>query len=155
MDAIHARHVGAYGVDANGDGRRDPADPAHAIHAAARYLRASGAPGDWYRAIFAYNHADWYVQEVQALADAYQGGSRIDPASDPGATVQADGSLSWPVAGPVTSWSCGWSLARGRWLVGSDSAFVGLVDQACATRAPRQGDRRVGVLRRPPTVRAG
>jgi Transglycosylase SLT domain len=63
----------AYGVDANGDGAKDPADPDDAIHAAARYLKASGAPRDWYRAIFAYNHADWYVQQVLAQADAYQG----------------------------------------------------------------------------------
>ena len=32
----------AYGVDADRDGGRDPADPDDAIHAAARYLRASG-----------------------------------------------------------------------------------------------------------------
>jgi hypothetical protein len=57
-----------YGVDANGDGVADPYDPEDAIHAAANYLRASGAPADWYDAIFAYNHADWYVAEV--LADA-------------------------------------------------------------------------------------
>jgi Transglycosylase SLT domain len=63
----------AYGVDADGDGTRDPADPDDAIHAAARYLAASGAPGDWYRALFAYNHADWYVQQVLVDADAYQG----------------------------------------------------------------------------------
>ena len=63
----------AYGVDADGDGSRDPADPDDAIHAAARYLSASGAPGDWYRAIFAYNHADWYVEQVLARADTYQG----------------------------------------------------------------------------------
>jgi Transglycosylase SLT domain len=63
----------AYGVDADGDGRRDAADPDDAIHAAARYLSASGAPRDWYRAVFAYNHADWYVREVLAQADAYQG----------------------------------------------------------------------------------
>jgi membrane-bound lytic murein transglycosylase B len=36
----------AYGVDADGDGNRDPADPDDAIHAAARYLHASGAPRD-------------------------------------------------------------------------------------------------------------
>jgi hypothetical protein len=63
----------AYGVDADEDGTRDPADPDDAIYAAARYLHASGAPRDWYRAIFAYNHADWYVQQVLAQADAYQG----------------------------------------------------------------------------------
>ena len=54
----------AYGVDANGDGTRNPGDPEDAIFASARYLKASGAPGDWRRAIFAYNHADWYVNKV-------------------------------------------------------------------------------------------
>ena len=61
----------AYGVDANGDGNRDPYNPEDAIFAAANYLSASGAPGDWYGAIFAYNHADWYVAEVLASAECY------------------------------------------------------------------------------------
>jgi hypothetical protein len=60
-----------YGVDANGDGVADPYDPEDAIHAAANYLRAAGAPADWYRAVFAYNHADWYVAEVLAGAACY------------------------------------------------------------------------------------
>jgi Transglycosylase SLT domain len=63
----------AYGVDANGDGVADPYDPEDAIHAAANYLSASGAPVDWYGAIFAYNHADWYVAEVLANAECYAG----------------------------------------------------------------------------------
>jgi murein DD-endopeptidase MepM/ murein hydrolase activator NlpD len=54
----------AYGVDANGDGEKDPFNPVDAIFAAARYLRAAGADTDLYRAIFAYNHADWYVESV-------------------------------------------------------------------------------------------
>ena len=53
-----------YGVDANGDGEKDPFNPVDAIFAAARYLRAAGADQDLYRAIFAYNHADWYVESV-------------------------------------------------------------------------------------------
>jgi hypothetical protein len=60
-----------YGVDGDGDGVKDPYDPEDAIHAAANYLRASGAPGDWYTAVFAYNHADWYVAEVLANAQCY------------------------------------------------------------------------------------
>jgi Transglycosylase SLT domain len=60
-----------YGVDANGDGVKDPFDPEDAIFAAAGYLRASGAPTDWYTAVFAYNHADWYVAEVLANAQCY------------------------------------------------------------------------------------
>jgi hypothetical protein len=39
-----------------------------AIFAAARYLRAAGAEKDLRRAIFAYNHADWYVESVMLRA---------------------------------------------------------------------------------------
>jgi hypothetical protein len=53
-----------YGVDANGDGKKDPFNPVDAIFAAGRYLRAAGADKDINKAIFAYNHADWYVQSV-------------------------------------------------------------------------------------------
>ncbi len=53
-----------YGVDANGDGVKDPYNPVDAIFAAARYLKAAGAATNLTRAIFAYNHADWYVQSV-------------------------------------------------------------------------------------------
>ena len=60
-----------YAVDGDGDGRKDPRDPWDAIFTAARYLRASGAPGDWQAAVFAYNHAAWYVQDVLAHAARY------------------------------------------------------------------------------------
>jgi hypothetical protein len=53
-----------YGVDANQDGKKDPYNPVDAIFAAARYLRAAGGDTDIRRAIFAYNHADWYVDSV-------------------------------------------------------------------------------------------
>jgi murein DD-endopeptidase MepM/ murein hydrolase activator NlpD len=54
----------AYGVDANHDGKKDPFNPVDAIFAAARYLKAAGADSDIRKAIFAYNHADWYVDSV-------------------------------------------------------------------------------------------
>ena len=61
----------AYGVDANNDGRKDPYNPVDAICAAARYLRAAGGDKDIRQAIFAYNHADWYVDEVLLYANQY------------------------------------------------------------------------------------
>ena len=61
----------AYGVDANGDGRKDPYNPVDAICAAARYLKAAGGDSDLRTAIFAYNHADWYVDEVLLYAGQY------------------------------------------------------------------------------------
>ena len=53
-----------FGVDANSDGKKDPYNPVDAIFAAARYLKAAGADTDLRKAIFAYNHADWYVDSV-------------------------------------------------------------------------------------------
>lgn len=61
----------AYRIDGNGDGRYDVYDPADAIPAAARYLKANGAPAHMKRAIFAYNHADWYVRKVLRRAAEY------------------------------------------------------------------------------------
>jgi murein DD-endopeptidase MepM/ murein hydrolase activator NlpD len=53
-----------YGVDANHDGKKDPFNPVDAIFASARYLKAAGADTDIRKAVFAYNHADWYVDSV-------------------------------------------------------------------------------------------
>jgi hypothetical protein len=53
-----------YGTDGNEDGREDPYNPVDAIFAAARYLAAAGYANDVRGALFAYNHADWYVDSV-------------------------------------------------------------------------------------------
>jgi murein DD-endopeptidase MepM/ murein hydrolase activator NlpD len=63
-----------WGLDASGDGVADPWDPEDAVFAAARYLAAAGARDDLRRGVFAYNHADWYVDEVLQLAAVYAGG---------------------------------------------------------------------------------
>lgn len=57
----------------------DVYDPDDAIPAAAHYLCDSGLNrGDEYAAIYAYNHADWYVAKVRAQAARYRaaGGGR-------------------------------------------------------------------------------
>jgi len=58
------------------NGGADPAspyDPADAIYAAGRMLCANGArdDADIHAAVFAYNHADWYVAEVLDRAATY------------------------------------------------------------------------------------
>jgi hypothetical protein len=53
-----------YGVDATQSGVKDPYNPVDAIFSAARYLHAAGASKDLRGAIFAYNHASWYVDSV-------------------------------------------------------------------------------------------
>ena len=62
-----------YGVDANGDGIADPYNPADAIFSAARYLHAANASKSIQNAVFAYNHAWWYVQSVLLRAELIGG----------------------------------------------------------------------------------
>ena len=59
-----------WGTDADGDGTANPWDPEDAVYSAARYLAAAGAREDLYGAVYAYNHADWYVNEVLDLASS-------------------------------------------------------------------------------------
>jgi murein DD-endopeptidase MepM/ murein hydrolase activator NlpD len=63
-----------WGVDADGDGVANPWNPDDAIAAAARYLAASGGATDISRAVFSYNHAQWYVDEVLQLARLFGAG---------------------------------------------------------------------------------
>jgi Transglycosylase SLT domain len=64
-----------WGIDAFGEtGPPNVMDPYDAVPSAAEYLCASGAtsgPAGLSAAIFAYNHAQWYVSEVLALAQEY------------------------------------------------------------------------------------
>jgi murein DD-endopeptidase MepM/ murein hydrolase activator NlpD len=60
-----------WGVDADGDGIANPWSAEDAIAAAARYLAASGGASDISRAVFSYNHAQWYVDEVLQLAESF------------------------------------------------------------------------------------
>lgn len=57
-----------YGLDADGNGAADPWNPTDAVFAAARYLTAAGVQADPPAAVWAYNHAGWYVQDVLARA---------------------------------------------------------------------------------------
>lgn len=63
-----------WGVDANGDGVADPWNAEDAVYSAARYLAATGGSADIRGAIFAYNHAQWYVDEVVQLASQFDAG---------------------------------------------------------------------------------
>jgi hypothetical protein len=57
-----------YGIDADNDGIRDPYSVPDSVFATANYLHASGASADWRSAIFAYNHSESYVQDVESEA---------------------------------------------------------------------------------------
>ena len=94
----------AYGVDANGDGVKDPFNPVDAIFAAARYLRAAGADSDIRRAVFAYNHADWYVDSVLMRA-------------------QVIGGLPSDLVGSLTG------LTQGRFPIHAKATYAGQLDE--------------------------
>lgn len=64
-----------YAVDGDHDGKTNALDAYDAVPTTARMLCTDGAgngPAGLKAAIFAYNHADWYVAEVLALAARYR-----------------------------------------------------------------------------------
>lgn len=80
-----------YGVDASGNGDADPHNAVDAVHTAADYLCAHGAGElDGVRhALFAYNNADWYVDDVFDIAARY-GGDPVRPiVADGGSLLRA------------------------------------------------------------------
>lgn len=67
-----------YGVDGDGDGRANILNDADSIMSAANYLTASGVhngPDGVRQALFTYNRATWYVNDVLHYAGSYGGGA--------------------------------------------------------------------------------
>ena len=91
-----------YGVDGNKDGLTDPYNPVDAIFAAARYLKAAGADKDIRGAVYAYNHADWYVDSVLLRAQVIGG-----------MPANLVGSLTGPHRGPLPGRRRGHLRGRG------------------------------------------
>jgi cell wall-associated NlpC family hydrolase len=97
-----------YAVNADPGHPLSPYDPADAIYTAAAMLCANGArsgsPVGIKQAVFAYNHAQWYVTDVMSWAANYaaQGGSG-DPATATAiafAKAQIGKPYEWGAAGP-------------------------------------------------------
>ncbi|MBW3538442.1 peptidoglycan DD-metalloendopeptidase family protein [Candidatus Parcubacteria bacterium] len=71
-----------YAQDGNGDGLASPHNYYDATAATARYLCALGAPDNMRQALFGYNAAWWYVNEVEATAESY-GQVAVPPPAQP------------------------------------------------------------------------
>lgn len=84
----------SFGLDGDGDGDRDPYDPADAIFAAAHLLSITGAPGDWQEALYSYNHSDAYVADVLAEAEEIAGSA--SPAAGGGSSSECVGAAGPP-----------------------------------------------------------
>ncbi|WP_338399844.1 bifunctional lytic transglycosylase/C40 family peptidase [Priestia megaterium] len=67
---------GGFGVDGDGDGKADPYNVTDAMYSTANYLAANGGTsGNYQKAVFAYNHASWYVSRVMGFMNEYTSGS--------------------------------------------------------------------------------
>jgi hypothetical protein len=105
-----------WGVDANGDGKKNPYDPRDAIFAAARYLRASGAPQRIREAVFAYNHANWYVEDVMRRAQWIADTAGVPVRGKPGEMIKAMKAKADELIGLPYVWGGGhggWQLVGG------------------------------------------
>ncbi|GIH69245.1 C40 family peptidase [Sphaerimonospora thailandensis] len=80
-----ASGINGYASDGDGDGYGDVYNPADAILGAAKMLKRNGAPDDLRRAIFVYNRATWYVDQVLEIAERYAvtGDIGLPPEADP------------------------------------------------------------------------
>ncbi|MGW0252180.1 C40 family peptidase [Nocardia goodfellowii] len=76
-------------------------NPSDAVHTAAFYLCDSGAPADLRAAIFAYNHADWYVDQVLDQAARYRASDDSTGGGDCGTRAAPN-----PTAAQVISFAC-------------------------------------------------
>jgi cell wall-associated NlpC family hydrolase len=68
--AMSSKFTG-YASDGDGDGVGDIYNPADAILGAAKMLKRNGAPENVRQALFTYNHAWWYVDQVEEIARQY------------------------------------------------------------------------------------
>jgi len=97
---------GQFAVNADPGQPLSPYDPADAIYTAAAVLCANGArggsPAGLRNAVFAYNHASWYVSEVMARAAKYatQSGSHAAATAIAFAMAQLGKPYQWGAAGP-------------------------------------------------------
>jgi Transglycosylase SLT domain len=114
-----------YGVDADGKGPPDRWDPADAIYGMANYLHASGAPRNYRKAIYAYNHAWWYVNEVEHWASLYRGTTQAVVEIDPGSAREVT-DVDWSGVGAVET------IAGTRALLSPEDGHLALVP----TQAP-------------------
>ncbi len=132
----------SYGVDAEGTGAPDRWNPADAIYGAANYLRASGAPRDYPRAIYAYNHASSYVAAVERWAARYSGSQTPFAAAASQQPTSGDGEGERGVEGADTS------------LVGESPTRVLFIAGERAELAPGEGHLALVPAGVPATVQA-
>jgi len=94
-----------YAVDADGGGA-DVYNPPDAVFTAANYLCRNGAArgADVAKAVFAYNHADWYVTKVLAIASGYAATQGLPPGAPAGDVAAAAVQFAYNQLGKPYVW---------------------------------------------------
>src|SRR3984957_13721438 len=95
--AVHpaSEVVDGVATDENGNGVASVYEPGDAIAGAAKYLTEHGVQQNAATAIFAYNHASWYVEEVLSWANTYaDGGFTVADATGTTTTSMSSGSVT-------------------------------------------------------------
>ena len=108
--------------------------------AMARYLCAHGAAGDLRRALYAYNHAEWYVNDVLAVAVRY---GYLAPGAAPNAVLdlaraQTGKPYVWGGASPQTSFDCSGLVQWVYRQVGVQLPRTAQQQYQATTRVPRE-----------------
>jgi len=80
-----------FAIDGDANGSASPYDPADAIPSAAAYLCKAlhDHGGDVSQAVFSYNHAQWYVDKVLAVASSYAATATLPPGATAADAVDA------------------------------------------------------------------
>jgi hypothetical protein len=94
----------------------DPYNPRDAVFSAARYLAAAGARQNLRKAIFAYNHAQWYVDEVLLTAQTIHGNSGLPTSATAREKVAAMTAMGNLLIGKPYIWGGGhggWQIVAG------------------------------------------
>ncbi len=114
-----------YGMSVNSRALPNPYDPTDAIFSAARYLAANGGGHHLRKAVFAYNHAGWYVDDVLWRAEVI-----LEHTARPDATAKAKLTDMMTAAHLLNGLPYVWGGGHGGWgpSVGYDcSGFVSAV----------------------------
>lgn len=92
---------GGYGIDANKNGKADPYDIEDAAFSCANYVKANGGMEKLHDAIYAYNHAEWYVEQVMKYYQMYSKGD-YKPSNSGSNREKGKGGYQLPLNKPIT-----------------------------------------------------
>ena len=103
---LKIKQYGGYGIDADGNGKASTFEIKDAIFTAASYLNKNGYSQNREKAIYAYNHAEWYVEKVNQAAEKFRAEAVYSPKNGDIPPL-APGSFMKPAVGNISS-GYGW-----------------------------------------------